>query len=175
MAGALSRATKDHIVIEARDVSPLVGLVRAEAFPQSDDLRAQSFAAEFTLETDHLVTLQAGAKAREPLLVTFADLLLRYGRRRNAYYSVAFRLLHLGIGRRAPLLGLGLLTSLTIAALPLRRNAFPQSDDLWAQSFAAEFMLETDHLVTLQAGAKAREPLLVIFADVRNLLIQPHS
>src|SRR5215470_15755819 len=58
---------------EARDASPLANLIRAQAFPQSDDLRAQSFAAEFTLETDHLVTLQAGAKAREPLLVISAD------------------------------------------------------------------------------------------------------
>src|SRR2546427_249745 len=69
----ISSATKDHIVIEARDASPLADLIRAQAFPQSDDLRAQSFAAEFMLETDHLVTLQAGAKAHEPLLVTFAD------------------------------------------------------------------------------------------------------
>src|SRR3989442_9229634 len=91
----ISSATKDQIVIEARDASPLADLIRAQAFPQSDDLRAQSFAAEFTLETDHLVTLQAGAKAREPLLVTFADLLLQYRRGRTAYCSVAFRLLHL--------------------------------------------------------------------------------
>ena len=165
---------KDHIVIEARDASPLADLVRAQAFSQSDDLRAQSFAVEFILETDHLITLQAGAKAREPLFVLFADLLARHRRRRTAYCSFAFRLLHLGIGRRAPLLGLGLLTSSTIAALSLRGNAFPQSDDLRAQSFAAEFMLETDHLVTLQAGAKTGEPLLVLFADVRKL-IQPHS
>src|SRR5262245_42303994 len=122
-AGIPSQVQQRIIVIEARDASPLADLIRAQAFPQSDDLRAQSFAAEFTLKTDHLVTLQAGAKARERLLVTFADMLLRYRRRRTAYCSVAFRLLHLGIGGRAPLLGLGLLTSFTIAALPLRRNA----------------------------------------------------
>ena len=64
---------KDHIVIEARDASPLADLVRAQAFSQSNDLRAQSFVVEFILETDHLITLQAGAKTGEPLLVMFAN------------------------------------------------------------------------------------------------------
>jgi len=70
---ATMELNKDHIVIEARDASPLADLVRAQAFSQSDDLRAQSFAVELILETDHLITLQAGAKAREPLFVMFAD------------------------------------------------------------------------------------------------------
>src|SRR6267378_4526067 len=118
------------------------------------------------LETDHLVTRRARAKAREPLLVTLADLLLRYRRRHNPRRGVAFRVWRPDIGRRARLLSLGALSSFTITALSLRGNAFPQSDDLWAQSFAAKFMLETDHFVTRRTRAKAREPLLVTLADL---------
>jgi len=60
------------------------------------------------------------------------------------------------IGRRARRLDLGSLSSVTIAALSLRRNAFPQSGKLGPQPFAAELALETDHLVTRRTGAKPR-------------------
>src|SRR6267142_2462633 len=116
------------------------------------------------LETDHLVTRRTRAKAREPLLVTLADLLLRYRRGHNPRRGVPFRVLRPGSGRRARLLSLAALNSFTIAALSLRKNAFPQSDDLWAQSLAAKLALETDHLVTRLTGAKACEPLFVTLA-----------
>jgi hypothetical protein len=73
------------------------------------------------LETDHLVAIRAGAKAREPILIVLADLLLRHRRRRNPYRGITCGLL-LGIG--LSLLGLGALASSTIAALSPRRNAF---------------------------------------------------
>src|SRR5712672_2979833 len=113
------------------------------------------------LEADHLVARRTCAKAREPLLVTLADMLLWYRRRHNPRRGVAFRVLRPDIGRRAWLLSLGALSSFTIIALSLRRNAFPQSATLGPQSFAAEFMLETDHLVSRLTGAKACEPLFV--------------
>src|SRR5262245_61655823 len=154
-AGIPSQVQQRIIVIEARDASPLADLIRAQAFPQSDDLRAQSFAAEFTLKTDHLVTLQAGAKARERLLVTFAAMLLLYRRTRTASCRVSLMLSQVGLAGVEQRLVVVVPTSASPAADLLRGHAFPQSDDLRAQSFAAEFTLETDHLVTLQAGAKA--------------------
>src|SRR5215467_3290048 len=107
-------------------------------------------------ETDHLVTRRTRAKAREPLLVTLADLLLRYRGRHNPRRGVAFRVLRPDVGRRAwrPCL------------LSLRRNAFPQSAKLGPQSFAAKFLLETDHLVARRTRPKAREPLLVTLAGL---------
>src|SRR5262249_41548340 len=71
-----------------------------------------------------------------------------------------------------------LLRTFTTAALPLRRNAFPQSDDLRAQSLAAKLTLETDHLVTRLAGAKARKSLFVtpaglLLGDWRRLVCRP--
>ena len=78
---ATMELNKDHIVIEARDASPLADLVRAQAFSQSDDLRAQSLAAKLTLELDHLVTRLTGAKACKPVFVTPARLLLGHRRR----------------------------------------------------------------------------------------------
>jgi hypothetical protein len=58
-------------------------LVDVQTFPQSRDLRPQSFAAEFMLEADHFVRHLTDTKAREPLLVMLADLLLRHESRRN--------------------------------------------------------------------------------------------
>src|SRR6266446_8732122 len=118
------------------------------------------------LEADHLVARRTCAKAREPLLVTLADMLLWYRRRHNPRRGVAFRVWRPDIGRRARLLSLGALSSFTITALSLRRNAFPQSAKLGPQSFAAKFLLETDHLVARRTRAKAREPLLVTLADL---------
>src|ERR1700674_4684974 len=65
----------------------ILRLLAAQAFPQSDDLRAQSLAAKLTLETDHLVSRLTGAQAREPLLVALAGLVLR---RREARRSMIY-------------------------------------------------------------------------------------
>jgi hypothetical protein len=112
---AKSVIKRDHaIVLKQAAPRPLADSVRAEAFPQSDDLRAQSFAAKFTLETDHLVTRGTRAKAREPLLVTLADLLLRYRRRCSLRRGIALRVLRPDIGRRARLISLGTLSNFTI-------------------------------------------------------------
>ena len=101
------------------------GSVGAHAFPQSDDLRAQSLAAELPLETDHLVTHLAGAQACKPLLVTFADLFRRYRRWRNRYGGFVFRPLRLGGGLGMLRLALGSRGCGALAAFILRRNAFP--------------------------------------------------
>src|SRR5258708_25783375 len=113
------------------------------------------------LETDHLVARRTCAKAREPLVVTLSDLLLQYRRRRIACQCIACRLLQPDIGRCVRLLALELRSASATVALRLPRNAFPQSDDLRAQSLAAKLALETDHLVTRLTGAKACEPLFV--------------
>src|ERR1700681_63519 len=123
-------------------------LLAAQAFPQFDDLRAQSLAPKLTFETDHFVARLAGAQAREPLLVTLAGLVLRHRQWRSLYRGIAFRPLRLGLSLGALRLGLGRLRGFALGAFPFRGNAFPQPDDLGTQSLAAKLTLKTDHLVS---------------------------
>src|ERR1700674_3883661 len=97
----------------------ILRLLAAQAFPQSDDLRAQSLAAKLTFETDHLVSRLAGAQAREPLLVTLAGLVLRHRQWRRLYRGFAFRRpLRLGVGLGALRLGLGRFRGFALGAFP---------------------------------------------------------
>jgi hypothetical protein len=79
-------------------------VIHGEAFPQSENLRSQSLAGKFALETDDLIKYLTGAQPRELFRVPLAGLLLRYRCRYHLQGGLALQPLPLGLGGLAALL-----------------------------------------------------------------------